>query len=269
MKRIISVIVVFALCFSIMPAGIFAEEHNVQNTEDVISEPNSTSIPEGEGSEDKLEEQTEIDVSEAEAETQDEASASEQEKSDQPATDETEVKDESAEPTEQTDTPVAEQDETKEQEPAAKEEEPKYNELGIKEGTMVYGMDISKLSKEQLQYIPIDWRDGVDETEVEPSSEPKLSKRASYPDVNDWIKKNAPSTSSIKYEHKSQFAKFNYRNGRGAVEGVVAHETANPNSSIRSEINYMEQNHNNAFVHAFVDHGNIIETVSHGNHFIH
>ncbi|SDC05532.1 bifunctional autolysin [Terribacillus halophilus] len=260
MKRILSVIVVFALCFSITPAGIFAKEHNVQNTEDVSSEPNSTSIPVEENSEDAvMEEQTETDVSEAEAETQDEAAA-EEEKSDQSATDGTEVKDESAEPTDkQTETPVAEQDETKEQEPAAKEEEPKYNELGIKEGTMVYGMDISKLSEEQLQYIPIDWRDGVDETEVEPPSEPKLSKRASYPNVNDWIKKNAPSTSSIKYEHKSQFAKFNYRNGRGAVEGVVAHETANPNSSIRSEINYMVKNHNNAFVHAFVDHGNIIE----------
>src|SRR5699024_5703941 len=42
-------------------------------------------------------------------------------------------------------------------------------------------------------------------------------------------------------------------------EGVVAHETANDSSTIRGEINYMTRNYNNAFVHAFVDHNNVIE----------
>lgn len=266
MKKIITVMVVFAICFSIMPAGIFAQGHDVQNTEDVASDPNDTSVTGEESSEDTLrEDQAETDVSEegdssAEAEAQDEAAAG-QEQSDQPVTEEAEVKVESAEPSgKQTGTSVTEQAEAKEPEASGqKEEEPKYNELGIKEGTMVYGMDISKLSAEQLQYIPIDWRDGIDETEAESTSEPRISKRASYPDVNDWIKKNSPAAASIKYEHKSQFARFSYRYGRGAVEGVVAHETANPNSSIRSEMNYMVKNHHNAFVHAFVDHGNIIE----------
>jgi bifunctional autolysin len=43
------------------------------------------------------------------------------------------------------------------------------------------------------------------------------------------------------------------RNGVGKPEGIVVHDTANDNSTIEGEINYMRNNYTNAFVHAFVD----------------
>lgn len=70
----------------------------------------------------------------------------------------------------------------------------------------------------------------------------------------------------IKYPHakivtnyKPQFPKFGYSEGVGRPRGVVIHETANPNSTIWSEIEYMSKNYNNAFVQAFADANNIIE----------
>lgn len=134
-----------------------------------------------------------------------------------------------------------------------------YNEFGIKIGTEVYGEDISELSEEQLQYIPEGWRDGNFEPEHDHEEEQFFLFRArtAFPDVNDYIKNL--KVPSVRYEHKDFFTKFNYRNGYGAVEGVVAHETANDNSTISQEISYMSRNHQNAFVHAFVDHNNIIE----------
>lgn len=42
--------------------------------------------------------------------------------------------------------------------------------------------------------------------------------------------------------------------------GIVIHETANPSSTIWGEIAYMDSHWENAFVHAFVDENNIIET---------
>lgn len=41
--------------------------------------------------------------------------------------------------------------------------------------------------------------------------------------------------------------------------GIVIHETANPNSTIWGEIAYMDSHWENAFVHAFVDENNIVE----------
>lgn len=38
----------------------------------------------------------------------------------------------------------------------------------------------------------------------------------------------------------------------------MIHETANPNSTITSEIAYMKAHYQNAFVHSFVDHGRVI-----------
>ena len=133
-----------------------------------------------------------------------------------------------------------------------------YNELGIKIGTEVYGEDISKLSKEELQYIPEGWRDGVFENEhpAENQIQSRMSLRAAYPDVNTYIQNLLPSI--VEYNYKG-FKQFEYRNGKGAVEGVVAHETANDHSTILQEINYMTNNWNNAFVHAFVDHERVIE----------
>jgi internalin B len=168
-----------------------------------------------------------------------------------------------AEDKDSADTSDEEETQTSETEDAGPvtESEPVYNELGIKEGTMVYGEDISKLTEEELQYIPKGWRDGeFEETEegLEEDS-PRLSAKSAYPNVNDYINNKNLKAVSIQYEHKNFFEKFNYRNGYGAVEGVVAHETANNNSTIRSEINFMSRNHENAFVHAFVDDSNIIE----------
>lgn len=80
-----------------------------------------------------------------------------------------------------------------------------------------------------------------------------------YPDVNNYIKQKKFKVAKIEYQHNPDFTKFPYRNGYGAVEGVVAHETGNDRSNILSEIAYMSRNHKRAFVHAFVDHNRIIE----------
>lgn len=156
--------------------------------------------------------------------------------------------------------PSAYAEENSEQDgPEGKKEQ--YNELGIKEGTEVYGEDISELSEEELKYIPEGWRDGEfesehPESEAEPETQASLN--AIYPDVNNYIKSMLPAT--IEYQHINHLTKFNYRGGYGAVEGVVAHETANDSSTITGEISWMKRNHRNAFVHAFIDHNRIIET---------
>ncbi len=54
------------------------------------------------------------------------------------------------------------------------------------------------------------------------------------------------------------FPKSTYNKGYGKPEGVVIHETANPNSTIYNEIAYMKAHYENAFVHSFVDAGRII-----------
>ncbi|MCE4980132.1 glucosaminidase domain-containing protein [Mammaliicoccus sciuri] len=60
-------------------------------------------------------------------------------------------------------------------------------------------------------------------------------------------------------DFSSHIPKIPYRNGVGKPEGIIAHETANPNSTIQGEIAYMKNNYESAFVHAFVDDNNIIE----------
>lgn len=143
----------------------------------------------------------------------------------------------------------------------AEETDERTNDLEVKEGTEVYGEDISELSEEELQYIPKGWRDGnVESThETEEDLGDTSLFRSAFPDVNTYIKNNKLSTSKVKYDHNPVFEKFNYRNGFGSVEGVVAHETANNSSNINDELKFMNRNHENAFVHAFVDHSNIIE----------
>lgn len=160
------------------------------------------------------------------------------------------------------------EDTVKEKEPTKKKEgdnegenEPdQYNEFGVKIGTIIYGEDISKLNEEELQYIPEAWREGnFKEEHREEDLNNSASLFANYPDVNNYIlSKNLP-TAKKEVNHKNFFTKFNYRKGFGKVEGVVAHETANNNSTITQEIAYMSRNHKNAFVHAFVDHSRIIE----------
>ncbi|WLV24155.1 N-acetylmuramoyl-L-alanine amidase [Aciduricibacillus chroicocephali] len=132
-------------------------------------------------------------------------------------------------------------------------------ETGIKEGTVVNGVDIGKLSKDELKYIPKAWRDGSEKNPSEHEEEtpqPRVARSAAYPNVNSYIdSKNLP-TATVAKSYKG-FPKFSYRYNK--PEGVVAHETANPNSTIDGEIAYMTRNYNNAFVHAFVDSGNVIE----------
>lgn len=140
--------------------------------------------------------------------------------------------------------------------PQVPEEE--VNEFGIKKGTMLYGEDISELSEWELQYVPEGMRDGSVEEE-HPVQTVHENERKIYPNVNNYIQSKKFKTANIKYDHKSFFTKFNYRGGYGKVEGIVAHETANPRSNIAGEIAYMSRNHKNAFVHAFVDHSQIIE----------
>lgn len=86
-----------------------------------------------------------------------------------------------------------------------------------------------------------------------------LNAKAAYPNVNNYIKSNNFTNAKLSSQIQSQFTKFNYRNGYGKPEGVVLHETANPNSTIQNEIDYMSGNWENAFVHSFVDKGNIIQ----------
>lgn len=138
-----------------------------------------------------------------------------------------------------------------------------FNELGIQEGTMIHGEDISELTEEELQYVPEGWRDGiVEEGEHEHPEEPSqkasaANTLAAYPKVNSYIASKNFYTAKVETDHKGIFPKMQYR--YGTPEGVVAHETANDYSTITGEISYMTGNYNNAFVHAFVDHSRIIE----------
>nr|WP_216682664.1 hypothetical protein [Enterococcus innesii] len=72
------------------------------------------------------------------------------------------------------------------------------------------------------------------------------------------ISKNYPFL-KIQKDYSGNFDKMNYQDGYALPTGVVIHETANSNSTIQNEIAYMKRNWQNAFVHAFVDHNNIIE----------
>ncbi|WP_309299936.1 peptidoglycan recognition protein family protein [Lentilactobacillus kisonensis] len=74
--------------------------------------------------------------------------------------------------------------------------------------------------------------------------------------VNDYIASKNIGHSTITSSIWSGFPKNKYRNGK--PEGVVVHETANPNSTIYNEIAYMKKNYSAAFVHTFVDASRII-----------
>ncbi|RTX87103.1 hypothetical protein CD129_08725 [Mammaliicoccus fleurettii] len=77
--------------------------------------------------------------------------------------------------------------------------------------------------------------------------------------INNQIRSNNYGVPNYVEDFSSHIPKIPYRNGVGKPEGVIAHETANPNSTIHGEIAYMKNNYENAFVHAFVDDNNIIE----------
>ncbi|WP_167628773.1 GW domain-containing glycosaminoglycan-binding protein [Listeria valentina] len=128
--------------------------------------------------------------------------------------------------------------------------------------------DDLKSADEQSIYVPQAIREGKvteendgfeDGSDTNVLADVPMLRAAGYPDVNSYIKSKNFSTASIEYQLKSQFPKFNYRNGYGKPEGIVLHETANNNSTIQNEIDYMSKNWQNAFVHTFVDKSRIIQ----------
>ncbi|MCG7339347.1 glucosaminidase domain-containing protein, partial [Staphylococcus sp. ACRSN] len=76
--------------------------------------------------------------------------------------------------------------------------------------------------------------------------------------INNYIRKNNYTAPNYEQDIASYLPKYNYRYGK--PEGIVMHDTANDNSTITGEVNYMKNNYNSAFVHAYVDGNRIIET---------
>ncbi|MBC1826742.1 SH3 domain-containing protein [Listeria seeligeri] len=70
---------------------------------------------------------------------------------------------------------------------------------------------------------------------------------------------NQHYTNPVIEQQIKNFDQFVYKDGYGKPRGFVVHETANDNSTITSEINYMTNNWQNAFVHTFVDSSRIIQ----------
>ncbi|MGO2870097.1 MAG: GW dipeptide domain-containing protein, partial [Staphylococcus equorum] len=78
--------------------------------------------------------------------------------------------------------------------------------------------------------------------------------------LNDYIRNNNFVAPTYKQDIASFLPQYSYRYGK--PEGIVLHETANDNSTITGEINYMKNNYNSAFVHAYIDGDRIIETAN-------
>ncbi|MBC1817967.1 SH3 domain-containing protein [Listeria welshimeri] len=85
-----------------------------------------------------------------------------------------------------------------------------------------------------------------------------FSSSQSLSSANQYIINQNYSNPVIEQQIKN-FDRFVYKDGYGKPKGFVVHETANDNSTITSEINYMTNNWQNAFVHTFVDSSRIIQ----------
>lgn len=85
-----------------------------------------------------------------------------------------------------------------------------------------------------------------------------FSSSQSLSSANQYIINQNYSNPVIEQQIKN-FDRFVYKDGYGKPKGFVVHETANDNSTITSEINYMTTNWQNAFVHTFVDSSRIIQ----------
>lgn len=85
-----------------------------------------------------------------------------------------------------------------------------------------------------------------------------FSNSQSLSSANQYIINQNYSNPVIEQQIKN-FDRFVYKDGYGKPKGFVVHETANDNSTITSEINYMTNNWQNAFVHTFVDSSRIIQ----------
>ncbi|WP_409327968.1 LysM peptidoglycan-binding domain-containing protein [Staphylococcus pseudoxylosus] len=81
----------------------------------------------------------------------------------------------------------------------------------------------------------------------------------SYQDVNTYIANNNIKPAKIVQDSRmNNLPKYNYKSEK--FIGVVIHETANPNSTIEGEVNYMYNNYQSAFVHAYASSDKIIQT---------
>ncbi|MDG0843299.1 GW dipeptide domain-containing protein, partial [Staphylococcus equorum] len=78
--------------------------------------------------------------------------------------------------------------------------------------------------------------------------------------LNNYIRNNNFQAPNYEQDIASYLPQYSYRYGK--PEGIVLHETANDNSTITGEINYMKNNYNSAFVHAYIDGDRIIETAN-------
>src|SRR5699024_7410618 len=213
MRKLTYSVVVFFLVLSTLTMNVFdseKQEIEVRNSKESIDRENSNKDSEVKAQ--KLQE----DVA-----TQESKDQEDKEQSDQKESKEKSSKVDQAESTEQKTKIQKEQNNPKSEEEKqtiskekTKESTPKRDKNGIVEGTKVYGIDISEFSEEELQYIPKGWRDGVTlENSEHPHGTDEMGPRAraTYPNVNNYIKKNKLKPVRVKTEYKSQFPKFNYR----------------------------------------------------------
>ncbi|KRG08945.1 GW dipeptide domain-containing protein, partial [Staphylococcus sp. NAM3COL9] len=91
------------------------------------------------------------------------------------------------------------------------------------------------------------------------SSLPKYTPQVNS-SLNDYIRNNNFESPTYEQDIASFLPQYSYRYGK--PEGIVLHDTANDNSTITGEINYMKNNYNSAFVHAYIDGDRIIETAN-------
>lgn len=77
--------------------------------------------------------------------------------------------------------------------------------------------------------------------------------------INKYIDSHNLKPAKIKEDPRiGNLPKYSYKSGK--YVGFVVHETANPNSTLDGETNFMYNNYYNAFVHAFVDGKEIRQT---------
>lgn len=91
------------------------------------------------------------------------------------------------------------------------------------------------------------------------SSLPKYTPKVKS-SINDYIRSKNYTVPNYEEDIASYLPKYSYRYGK--PEGIVMHDTANDNSTIQGEVNYMKNNYNSAFVHAYVDGKRVIETAN-------
>ncbi|MCG3413531.1 glucosaminidase domain-containing protein [Staphylococcus massiliensis] len=79
-------------------------------------------------------------------------------------------------------------------------------------------------------------------------------------DINNYIRTNKFKAPTYEQDIAPYLPKYPYRNGVGRPEGIIVHDTANDNSTLQNEVDYMKNNYNSAFVHGYIDGERIVET---------